>query len=115
MRLIQLSTRVPRLPKANGASSSNCRPVLVGATSSQSSGTRKNAANTMSTRIAAARPSHAPGDASAGRVASGALKQASAEHEVDAEAERCDQQRERDRGRAVEVALLERVEEGELV
>src|SRR3569833_2510343 len=105
-----MSTSVPRLPKAHGGSSRSWRSVLVGATSSQSSGTRENAANTICTRISAARPSQAPGDDSAGNVTSGALKQASAEHEVDAEGVCDDEQHQRDRSRAVEVALLERIE-----
>ncbi len=106
-----------RSPSANGCSRRSWRSVLVGAISSQTSGTTKNSAKATRSRMAAARPSQCAGRDAARSPwrPSRALKETSPEDEDHAERQRDDEQDERDRRRAVEVALLEGIEEGELV
>ena len=115
----QLSMNVEMSPSANGFSSRSCRSVLAGASTIHTSGTTKNSAKATSSSAAKAPPSHAPGETTRPGVprarSLSALKQAAPENKEDAQNDRDQQENQRDSGRAVEVALLEGIEEGELV
>src|SRR5579871_7000470 len=119
MSVFQLSMSVGTSPTMNGFPRRSCRSVLVGARRSQTSGTRKNNAKTDSSSAASARASQARGDTtyrapSPGRLL-GTLKEATAEDEEHAQDDCNDQENQRDRCRAVEVALLEGIKKRELV
>src|SRR3954467_8670774 len=113
----QLLASVCRVPAVNGLSRSSWRAVFVGASSSHTIGRAKKTRKKATTTMARARPSQRPGLRRAGAVRGGAalssiaLKETSAEDEEGGEADGYDQQQQRDRRRAVEVALPE----GELV